>query len=306
MTKVSARVVNWFAPGRSSWLTPLLLLLPALLLMGIIYLSGLLIFGRYSFDSFTGGTLKTAWQLDAYRTFLYDPYYWKVIRTTFGLAVKVTLWSVLLAYPLAYCIARIRSAGWRQTLLLLTFMPLLVSAVVRSYGWMILLSRQGFVNWLLIKLGITETGFSLAHNETGVVIALVHIFLPFMVMPILSVLVQQDPVLKSAAHDLGAGQIRTFATVTFPLSARGIAAGVQIVFTLCLTAFTTPQLIGGGSVMTLPVFIYQRTLDTNWPMAAVASLFLFVSSIVVSLLVNRAADWLIFRRSSSGGAAHAK
>src|SRR5690606_32519530 len=103
--------------------------------------------------------------------------------------------------------------------------------------------------------------------------------------------------LKLAAHDLGAGKIRAFATVTFPLSAKGIATGVQIVFTMCLTAFTTPQLIGGGSVMTLPVFIYQRTLDTNWPMAAVASFFLLASAVRVAMRVNRAADLLSFRRS---------
>lgn len=301
MIKASGRLVNLLSPGHRSWFTPLLLLLPALLLMGVVYLGGMLIFGRYSFDAFEKGSLVSAWQWDSYRAFITDPYYWTLIGTTFRLALKVTFWSLLLAYPLAYCIAGIRSAGWRQTLLLLTFLPLLVSAVVRSYGWMILLSRQGFMNWLFIKLGLTETGFNMMYNETGVVVALVHIFLPFMVFPILSVLSQSDPALKAAAHDLGAGKWRTFFTVTFPLSARGIASGVQIVFTLCLTAFTTPQLIGGGRVMTLPVFIYQRTLDTNWPMAAVASLFLFFASIIATLLVNRSAEWLMFRRTARGG-----
>lgn len=290
-----------FARNQSSWLLRILLLLPALLLMGIIYLAGMLIFSRFSFDAFQGGKIVTAWQWENYKAFLSDPYYWKLIGSTFRLALKVTFWSLLLSYPLAYVIAGVRSAGWRQFMLLLTFMPLLVSAVVRSYGWMIILSRQGFVNWLFVKLGLTDNGFDLIYNETGVVVALVHIFLPFMVFPILNVLLQNDGVLKQAAHDLGAGKWRTFFTVTFPLSARGIASGVQIVFTLCLTAFTTPQLIGGGRVMTLPVFIYQRTLDTNWPMAAVASLFLFAASILVSLLVNRSAEWLMYRRSAVGG-----
>ncbi|MFC3747696.1 ABC transporter permease [Paenibacillus sp. GCM10012306] len=301
MTKASSRSVKSVSQGQSSWLMRLLLLLPALLLMAIIYLAGMLIFSRFSFDAFEQGTIVSAWQLDTYKTFLSDPYYWKLIGSTFRLALKVTFWSLLLAYPLAYVIAGVRSPGWRQAMLLVTFMPLLISAVVRSYGWMIILSRQGFLNWIFVKLGLTETGFNLMHNETGVVIALVHIFLPFMVFPILSVLLQNDGVLKHAAHDLGAGKWRTFFTITFPLSARGIASGVQIVFTLCLTAFTTPQLIGGGRVMTLPVFIYQRTLDTNWPMAAVASLFLFAASILVSLLVNRSAEWLMYRRSSVGG-----
>lgn len=160
------------------------------------------------------------------------------------------------------------------------------------------------MNWLFIKMGLTDSGFEMMYNETGVTVALVHIFLPFMVFPILNVLTQTDDSLKAAAHDLGAGKWRTFLTITLPLSARGIASGVQIVFTLCLTAFTTPQLIGGGRVMTLPVLIYQRTLDTNWPMAAVASLFLFASSILVSLIVNKGADRLMFRRTRTGGQAH--
>jgi putative spermidine/putrescine transport system permease protein len=300
MTKAPSRLSNP-SQGQSSWRMRLLLLLPALLLMGIIYLAGMLIFSRFSFDAYEQGTIVSAWQWDIYKTFLTDGYYWKLIGATFRLALKVTFWSLLLAYPLAYVISGVRSAGLRQAMLLMTFMPLLVSAVVRSYGWMIILSRQGVLNWLFVKLGLTETGFDLMYNETGVVIALVHIFLPFMVFPILSVLLQNDGVLKQAAHDLGAGKWRTFFTITFPLSARGIASGVQIVFTLCLTAFTTPQLIGGGRVMTLPVFIYQRTLDTNWPMAAVASLFLFAASILVSLLVNRSAEWLMYRRSAVGG-----
>ncbi|OMF01547.1 ABC transporter permease [Paenibacillus amylolyticus] len=304
MNRIAERIVNLYSFGNRTWVTRLLLLLPALALMGIVYLGGLLIFGRYSFDMYENGKLIRGWDWGAYRAFLSDPYYWKLIGTTFRIAFKVTLWSLLLAYPLAYCIAGLKKPGMKQLLLLLTFLPLLVSAVVRSYGWQLLLSKQGFMNWLFIRLGLTEEGFSMIYNETGVVVALVHIFLPFMVFPILNVLSQSDASLKAAAQDLGAGSWRTFLTITLPLSARGIASGVQIVFTLCLTAFTTPQLIGGGRVMTLPVFIYQRTLDTNWPMAAVASLFLLVSSIVVSLLVNKGAEMLMFRRSRKGGQAY--
>ncbi|MCM3699606.1 ABC transporter permease [Paenibacillus macerans] len=290
---------RWSPPDRS-WGTALLLLLPSLLLMGIIYIGSLLIFGRYSFDSFAGGHLAPAFQWDAYAAFLGDPYYWKLIGDTFSLALKVTGITLLLAYPLAYYLAGVRKTAWRQTLLLITFMPLLVSAVVKSYAWMVLLSRQGLLNWLFIKLGLTENGFEMTFNETGVIIALVHIFLPFMVIPILSVLVQQDSQLKAAAHDLGAGSVRAFLTITLPLSVRGIVSGIQIVFTLCLTAFTTPALIGGGRVMTLPTFIYQRTLDTNWPMAAVASLFLILASTLAVWVLNRLADLLAFQRSKGG------
>lgn len=305
MMRATGKLIGLFSHRNRTWAAQLLLLLPALVLMGVVYLGGLLIFGRYSFDLYENGRLIRDWNLESFRAFLGDPYYWTLVATTFRVAAKVTLWSLLLAYPLAYCIAGLKRAVLKQTLLLLTFLPLLVSAVVRSYGWQLLLSKQGFINWLFVELGLTDNGFEMMYNETGVVVALVHIFLPFMVFPLLNVLTQSDGTLKAAAHDLGAGKWRTFLTITLPLSARGIASGVQIVFTLCLTAFTTPQLIGGGRVMTLPVLIYQRTLDTNWPMAAVASLFLFVSSIVVSMIVNKGADWLMFRRTRAGGQSHA-
>lgn len=298
------RVLSWLTPKHSSWITPLLLLIPSLLLMGIVFIGSLLIFGRYSFDAFENGRLVPAFQWDAYVAFLADPYYWSIIRDTFSLTLKVTGITLLLAYPLAYYISQLRNGTWRQMILLITFMPLLVSAVVKSYAWMVLLSRQGLVNWLFIQSGITDTGYEMTFNEVGVIIALVHIFLPFMVIPILSVLDQQQGQLKAAAHDLGAGSLQTFLTITLPLSVRGIVSGVQIVFTLCLTAFTTPALIGGGRVMTLPTFIYQRTLDTNWPIAAVASLFLIVSSTAVVWLLNRLADRLTFLRSR-GGEEHA-
>lgn len=294
------RVLSWLTPKHSSWITPLLLLVPSLLLMGIVFIGSLLIFGRYSFDAFENGRLMPAFKWDAYIAFLADPYYWSIIRDTFSLTLKVTGITLLLAYPLAYYISQLRNGTWRQMILLITFMPLLVSAVVKSYAWMVLLSRQGLVNWLFIQSGITDTGYEMTFNEVGVIIALVHIFLPFMVIPILSVLDQQQGQLKAAAHDLGAGSLQTFLTITLPLSVRGIVSGVQIVFTLCLTAFTTPALIGGGRVMTLPTFIYQRTLDTNWPIAAVASLFLIVSSTAVVWLLNRLADRLTFLRSRGG------
>lgn len=203
MNRIAERIVNLYSFGNRTWVTRLLLLLPALALMGIVYLGGLLIFGRYSFDMYENGKLIRGWDLGAYRAFLSDPYYWKLIGTTFRIAFKVTLWSLLLAYPLAYCIAGLKKPGMKQWLLLLTFLPLLVSAVVRSYGWRLLLSKQGFMNWLFIRLGLTEEGFSMIYNETGVVVALVHIFLPFMVFPILNVLSQSDASLKAVLRIWG-------------------------------------------------------------------------------------------------------
>lgn len=290
------RMVEWLSPRRRPGTVVSLLLLPAGVLMVVVFVYSLLLFARFSFYQFEGGKLTEAFQFGAYAKFFLDSFYWTIIGKTFWLAARVTVWTLWLAYPLAYYSARIHNSTWRELVLLITFAPLLVSAVVRSYGWMILLSNQGLVNWLLLRLGLIEKPLALTFNEFGVVVALVHIFLPFMVFPILSVLVQTDSTLKQAANDLGADRWRAFFTITLPLSVRGIASGVQIVFTLCLTAFVTPALIGGGRVMVLPTLIYQRTIDINWPIAAVAGIFLIAASTLTVYMINWVVDRFAFQR----------
>jgi putative spermidine/putrescine transport system permease protein len=195
--------------------------------------------------------------------------------------------SLLIGYPLAYALYRINRPALQRWLGLLIFSPILVSVVVRSYGWIVLLGDQGPINWLLARLGLVSEPVALVFNLLGVVISLTHVFLPFVVFPIFSSLTRLDPALREAAEDLGAGWWTTFRRVTFPLSLPGVVAGAQISFTLALGAFVTPAMLGGGRVLVLPLQIYNATSEINWPVAAVGGIALLLIAMVAVAGFNR-------------------
>jgi len=163
----------------------------------------------------------------------------------------------------------------------------MTSVVVRTYGWLILLANQGLVNTTLLRLRLIDEPVRLLFNMQGVVISLTHIMLPFAILPIYSVLGRLDPSLKEAARDLGAGPWAAFWRVTLPLTLPGVASGGVICFTLALSAFVTPQLLGGGRVQVLPLTVYNSTVEINWPEGAVTSLALLALSILAVWAVNR-------------------
>jgi putative spermidine/putrescine transport system permease protein len=202
------------------------------------------------------------------------------------LSLTVTILALLIGYPVAYALhTRVRSAGARAVIALLLFSPLLVSVVVRTYGWFILLASQGLVNSTLRAVGLITEPLSLLFNSRGVVISLTHILLPFAIFPIYSVLGRLDLSLKEAAQDLGAGWWETFQRITLPLTMPGVVAGTLICFTLALSAFVTPRLLGGGRVQVLPLMVYNNTVEINWPTGAVSGLTL--------LLLSMAAVWAL-------------
>jgi putative spermidine/putrescine transport system permease protein len=255
--------------------------------MLVAFIGPLALFFQYSFYTFRDGTLYDELSTAAYAKFLTDPFYWGIVWNSIQLAGLVTAIAVLVGYPLAYALSRLQHPGVRKWAVVIIFSPLVVSVVVRSYGWMILLSDQGAVNWALLGLGLIGEPIKLIFNSTGVVISLVHIFLPFVVFPIYSVMLRLDPSLKEASRDLGAGWWTTFRRVTLPLTLPGVAAAAQICFTLGLGAFVTPALLGGGRVQVLPLNVYTNTVDINWPMAAVGGLVLLALALVVVAGSNR-------------------
>jgi putative spermidine/putrescine transport system permease protein len=269
------------------WLAPTLLLAPTLALMAYTFVLPLLGFLEYSFYRFRRGRLEQVFTLDTYQRFLTDGYYHAIIFDTLRAAALVTILSVVIGYPLAYGLWKINRPGLQRWLGLLIFSPILVSVVVRSYGWTVLLSDQGPVNWLLLKLGVVVEPLTLVFNFTGVLIALTHVFLPFVVFPIFSSMTRLDPSIKEAAQDLGAGWWTTFRRITLPLTLPGLVAGAQICFTLALGAFVTPALLGGGRVLVLPLQVYQATAEINWPAAAVGGLVLLIAAMIAVLLFNR-------------------
>jgi len=272
---------------RRRWSVPLLLLGPTLLVMAYAFVAPLLTFFEYSFYRFRRGRLEQVFTLDTYSRFLFDEYYHIIIYDTLRMATLVTVVSLLIGYPLAYALYRINRPSIQRWLGLLIFSPILVSVVVRSYGWIVLLSDQGPVNWLLLRLGIVVEPLTLVFNLLGVVISLTHVFLPFVVFPIFASLTRLDPELKQAAEDLGAGWWTTFRRITFPLSLPGVVAGAQICFTLALGAFVTPAMLGGGRVLVLPLQVYNATSEINWPVAAVGGMTLLIVSMVAVAGFNR-------------------
>ncbi len=267
--------------------TAFLLLLPTLALAVYTLVLPLLTFLRYSFYQTVDGRLQEAWSLDAYRDFLTDSYEHEVILNSLMLAAAVTVLSLALGYPLAYALWRVNRPRVQKWLAMIVFSPILVSVVVRSYGWTVLLAERGPVNWLIQAGGLSQAPVRLVFNLTGVLVSLAHVFLPFVVFPIFAGLVRQDPALREAARDLGAGWWAVFRRVTFPLTLPGTIAAAQICFTLALGAFVTPAILGGGRVLALPLEIYQSTVDIDWPTAAVGNLVLLVLAFIAVVAFNR-------------------
>lgn len=275
------------SPKRRRLWIPLLLLAPTFAIMLYTFVVPLISFMRFSFYSFRRGRLEEDFSFDAYVRFLTDPYYHTIILDTLELALSVTVLSLIIGYPIAYALWRLNRPGLQRWLGLIIFSPILVSVVVRSYGWTVFLADQGPVNYVIQQLGITSGPVALVFNFTGVLIALVHVFLPFVVFPIYASMVRLDPSLKEAAEDLGAEWWFSFRKVTFPLTLPGFVAGAQICFTLALGAFVTTSILGGGRVTVLPLQIYQSTADINWPIAAVGGFVLVLLSVTAVMLSNR-------------------
>jgi putative spermidine/putrescine transport system permease protein len=255
-----------------------LLLTPALAVLVGVFVSSLTILGRYSFyRAEPGGRMTPAWVLDNYVRFLLDAFHLRILWTSLELAVSVTAVCLVLGYPLAYGLARTRSARRRALGVTVLLVPLMTSVVVRSYGWMIVLASGGVVNRLLAGLGLVDRPVQLMYTTRGVVIALAEVLLPFMVLSIMPVIQGIDRALEEASESLGGGALATFRHVVLPLSMPGVAAGCILVFVLSVGAFATPRLVGGATTQVITVFIHDQTLNlSNWPFGAAVSWVLLV------------------------------
>jgi len=268
-------------------LSALGLLLPALAFMVVLFVVPLGVYLINGFHVFEAGRIVPLWSLRTFIEFLGDPFAYRVIGASLRLSLLVTLLALVIGFPLAYALhTRVHSAAGRAVVALLLFSPLVVSVVVRTYGWFILLANRGLVNTALGALQLLNEPLPLLFNFRGVVISLTHILLPFAIFPIYSVLARLDVSLKEAARDLGAGPWEAFTRVTLPLAMPGVVAAALICFTLALSAFVTPQLLGGGRVQVLPLMVYNSTVEINWPLGAVAGLTLLVLSVAAVWSLN--------------------
>ena len=262
---------------RRGALAPVSLLAPAgllLLLLFILPQAGML---AISLDA-------PHWTASRYARFLEDPYYLAVLARSLLLGLLVAALTVLLGTPLAYWLARLRSR-WSPALLVLATFPLWISAVVRSFGWIVLLSRSGLVSQALQEAGLVRRGFQLAYTMSGVVLALTQVLLPLMVLSLYGVIRAIDPELERAAQNIGAGPLRAVLLTTLPLAARGIVSAALLVFALSISAFATPSLVGGARVQLMSTTIYEQMTElADWQFAAAISFVLLVVVLTISLL----------------------
>lgn len=263
---------------------------PLLVGPGLIFLTLFFVlpYGWMLYISFLTRSLEEPYvhvpTLQNYAEVVSDGFHWEIMALTFGFASVTAVVTLFLGYPLAYYMARSPSRR-RGILLALVLAPLLVGVVIRSYGWMILLSDTGLVNQFLTWLGLGP--FSLMYNRTGVWIGLIHVYLPFMVISLMNSIAAIDPELEKASRSLGASSWTTFWRVTWPLSLPGVAAGATLVFVLAVSAYVIPTLLGGYNVLTSPLLIVQAVMDLfNWPLGSAMAMVLFVATIAVIALFN--------------------
>lgn len=268
---------------------PFLLILPAFILLGIFFVAPYL---NLLFMSFMTHTPSTAYVRDFtfenYEETLRDPFIWKVIWQTLRFGILTTLATLVLSYPLAYHMARAKSRI-KGLLMIMLLAPLLVGIVIRSYGWMIILADNGLINQLANELNVGP--FSLMYNKTGVMIGLVHIYMPFMVLSILGSLQAVDPDLERAARSLGAGSWKTLQRVTWPLSLPGVTSGAVLVFVLTVSAYVTPSLLGGYRVLTVPLLVVQTVQELfDWPLGSALAIVFFVITIAIVAIYLKLMD----------------
>jgi putative spermidine/putrescine transport system permease protein len=230
--------------------------------------------------------------LSNYARIVLDGYHWDILLLTVRLAAATTIICVLLGTPLAYYLVRgLRWNAVRRVCVILVVLPLFTSNIVRSFGWMVLLGRTGLVNEALLGMGVLHRPFRFLGSETGILIGLVYILLPFVVLAAGNAIAAVDPALEEASADLGASPAVTFRTVTLPLCLPGLVAGAIMVFTLALSAYVTPALLSGGRVTVFPMLIFQQystVFDVHY--GGALSMTLLVLTVVMVGLAGRLAD----------------
>ncbi|MBN9042069.1 MAG: ABC transporter permease [Rhizobiales bacterium 62-47] len=241
---------------------------------------------QYSLRAYVPGSLDPGGFTLANFADLLKPLYARVFFDTVVICAVTAVATLIVGYPLAYALVHIEQPILKSTLLVIVVTPLFLGEVVRTYSWIIVLGNNGFINSILLSLGLVEKPLQLMFTSFGVVVALVHVTLPVMVIMLAAGLSHIDRDYARAAESLGAGPIRVFLTVTLPLSMPGVVAGTTTAFAWTFSAFATPQLIGGGRVNMISNLVYQLGFASfNFPFAATLCVAgLALTAVVLGLL----------------------
>ncbi|WP_144555066.1 ABC transporter permease [Bacillus sp. X1(2014)] len=261
----------------------LLLLLPTLGIFIFFFLLPLFFLFITSFKTFDAASgIGHDWTLQNYLKFISDKFYLGVVWRTVKIALITTLAAIVISFPVAFQISKAKGKI-KNYLTLLVLSPLLISMVIRCYGWVILLSNNGVVNNTLMNLGLIDKPLTLLYTEFSVVIGMVHVLFPYMVLSIMGSLERIDPSVIRASQNLGASSIRTFFSITLPLTLPGIFAGSVMVFSLGVSSFVTPAILGGPQVKVMSFLTYEQVaVMLNWPYgSAIGFLLIFIATITI-------------------------
>ncbi|EHK71155.1 binding-protein-dependent transport systems inner membrane component [Pseudomonas psychrotolerans L19] len=268
--------------GRAYLLSAPALVLFAGLLLAPLALSLALSFNVFDYET---GIKEGSYTLAHYLSLLGDPYFYEIFLRTFWISALVTLLCVLIGVPEAIVLSRM-GAPWRSIFLILVLTPLLISVVVRAFGWSLLLGADGLVNQAIVALG--GRPLKLLYTPFAVVVGLVHVMLPFMIIPVWTSLQKLDPAAEQAALSLGASHLTVLRRIVLPQVMPGVLSGTLIVFGLAASSFAIPGLLGGRRLKMVATLIYDQYLaELNWPMGATLAVALLLLNLLVMLGWNR-------------------
>ncbi|HKP66527.1 MAG TPA: ABC transporter permease [Casimicrobiaceae bacterium] len=260
---------------------------PASIVVTIGIVLPIVLLFRYSLNQYTPAKMMVdAFTLENYVKFFTDPFYLAVLFRTIRVAALCTAICVVLAFPMAYCLARTRSR-FKNLLLMAVILPLFVGNAVRAAGWMVLFGNRGFVNASLMDLGVTTAPLQIMYTELAVVIGIIAVNLPFVVLTLQSVLEGIDRAIEEAALGLGAGPWRAFRHVILPLAMPGVIAGTILSFILAMNAYATPVLLGGPTFQMMGPTVYNQFAGlSNWPFGAALAFVLMTATLLLTMTSN--------------------
>jgi putative spermidine/putrescine transport system permease protein len=261
------------------------LTVPATLVVAAVLGLPLLLLFRYSLNQYDRYDMMVeAFTLANYAAIVNDAFFRNVLLRTIAIAAVSTAITAVLAFPVAYFIAR-APARWKSPLIICVVFPLLVGNLVRAAGWMAVMGNRGFLNQALIGLGITAEPIEILYTPTAVVTGIVAVVLPFMILTLQSVIENIDPSLEEAAGSLGARPLTTFRRVVLPLAMPGVVAGTALVFILCMNAYATPVLLGGPRFHVMGPQVYSQIVgQSNWPFGGALAFVLMATTLVLTLV----------------------
>ncbi len=227
------------------------------------------------------------WTIASYTTILSKTTFKFAFYRTLRMGFIVTFLAIILGYPTAYVISRMSSAA-KSIFMAISVFPLMTTAVIRTFGWYVILGRHGIINAILLALGIAHQPVRFMYTEGAIVIGLLHLFFPLMLLSLLSSFENMPSDIEEAAQSLGAHPLKAFFRVVFPLTTDGLVIGGTLVFTGAITAYATPAILGGTRVLTLSTLLYQRAMTlADWEGATVIAIILLFIAVAINLLLMR-------------------